>query len=112
MFFGCSVYRARQGKSRFIIEKAFGFQVLWIIATLTFAWMNSAAAATVNADEASVREGRIRAATVFYLSRFVEWPSTAVAAKDSGIRVCLRGNDNSTMFFAATFEVKALVLNH
>lgn len=60
------------------------------------------------AEDAVVREGRIRAATMYYLSRFVRWPTDVVATKDSTIKICVLGEDSSTEFFEATFQGKMI----
>lgn len=50
------------------------------------------------------REGRIRAAALFYLVQYTRWPSPA--SSTDGFRICTFGDDSAVPFLAETFAGK------
>lgn len=62
---------------------------IWLCVLLMVAWSGLAPAL---ASEPS-REDRIKAAIVYKVGKFVDWPSDAFAGPDAPLQVCLVGDD-------------------
>ena len=61
---------------------------------------------TYAAEDSKVREGRIKAAVLYYLAKFIKWPEQAFKSSEDQIRLCLAGEDPLNKFVKRTVSSK------
>ena len=60
------------------------------------------------AEPAESREGRIKAAALYYLAKYTEWPPSAFAEPAAPFRFCMQGRDPANSSIAATIKDKTI----
>ncbi|MDC0358035.1 YfiR family protein [Oligoflexia bacterium] len=65
-------------------------------------------ASVVSAETPKVREGRIKAACLYYLAKFVDWPKQSFVKQDAPMRLCILGQDLLNDHIVDTFKDKTV----
>src|SRR5690606_29464289 len=59
-------------------------------------------------ESADEREGKIKAACLYYLAKFVEWPARVFQNSEMPLRLCILGKDPLNAFVISTMDGKTV----
>ena len=77
---------------------------LLLLSAICFLFLGTAG--VLSAQDAATREGRIKAACIYHLSQFIEWPSDSADQRSDNFTVCTLGEDTALPFIEATLKKK------